>query len=272
MPALIRATFFFEDVNKHGWTETIYNMQPTLDAVMFRAKTLVELRRNLLGTTAKLTFIRVSDDLVKRDSLIYQLPPGNQTSRSGAATGADIANASLVVRLNSTALIRRTLYMRGFPDSINVNSGQYVPDAAFNQGFDDWIAELVVGSWACRTKDQTVTFVSIAGIVQDAVTGNLTITTTAPHLFLLTTPITIKGCRGCPVVNGSYSLVSITNAQQFVIAFRSLIPVYLGGGLTGRLGYTLSAILDGEVRRISHRNAGRPFDSPVGRRRVRKRV
>jgi len=44
---------------------------------------------------------------------------------------------------------------------------------------------------------------------------------------------------------------------------------YLGGGTVVKNGYALGLINTSTIVRASHHNAGRPFDSPRGRRLVR---
>jgi len=270
--AIIRATFFFKDTNNYGWSETIHNLAQDLTQVMTRAASLGISRRNLLGDSARLVFIRVSDDLVKRDSRVTQIPIGDQVTRLGAATAADIANTNLVVRMETDSPIkRRTLYMRGIPDNIVTNSGRYTPDGGFANAFELWAAKILGDSWALRTRDGTQPPHNITLALQDPATGLVTITTADAHGFALTEGILITGARGATQINGTFVPFSIPSATTFVIKLSQLIQPYSGNGVVRKLGYVLGAITDSQVMRVSHRIAGRPFDSPVGRRRARTR-
>lgn len=270
MAVRLRATFFFKDSNGYGWTETIHSQKPDLTSIMAAAKDLIVPRRNMLGNTAYLVFIRVSDDLVKRDSLIYQVPAGDQQSRGSPEGSADIANTSLVVRLQSNPTVRRTLFMRGVPDGIVTQSGKYTPSGAFDQAFTDWLALLQTGQWACRTKDNAVLPHVITNVVQDLATTNTTITTLDNHGLTVQDPVTITGVRGAKEVNGTWPLFSVPTPTSVIIKVPRIVSPYGGGGLLAKIGFLLFPIVDGEVRRVSHRIAGRPFDSPVGRRKARR--
>lgn len=263
---IIRATFFFEDDNKHGWTETIHTQKPDLTTAIAAARALADLRRNCLGDTARITYIRVSDDLVKRDSKIHTVPSGDGTTRTTGATAADIANTAVIVRIEASPLARRTLYMRGVPDEVVTRSGKYTPTGGFSNSFDMWANDLIINNWACRSRDGTNPLHTITDITQVAATGVVTITTIDAHLFELNTPFVVRGVRGAKVVNGTWTPFSIPSATTVTIKITSLIGTYTGGGTAAKLGYILAPITDVKVIRVSHRNAGRPFDSPRGRR------
>jgi hypothetical protein len=268
---LLRATFFFEDTNKHGWTETIHSTAADLSTLLAAATRLSQKRRDLLGLTAGLTFIRVSDDAVKRDSKINHIGFDDTKSRTSESSASDIANTCLVVRLDANPVVRRTLYMRGIPDAVCASAGRYIPTPEFRTKFDEWMALITTEGWACRTKDDLIPVYTISNVTFDPVTGLATITTTAPHLFTLTDPIEIKGVRGCTAVNGKWNIFALAGAETFKIKLGVLLPPYGGGGSVNKIGFKLVNITQGEVRRVSHRLAGRPFDSPRGRRKTSRK-
>lgn len=267
---ICRATFFFKDTNNHGWTETIHSLKADLTSTLTAAKALLTLRVECLGSTAALDFVRVSDDLVKRDSKIYKVPARDGTPKSLGIGNADIANTCLVVRLDANPLTRRTLYMRGVPDAIVDFSGVYTPSPSFRTAFDAWLAQLKSDGWACRGKDGTIVPAVISLITQNPVTGQVTISTATPHGFAVNQAVTIKGVKGATSVNGSWNVFNVLTTTSFTIQTNVLLANWLGGGTVSRLGFTLAAITDGVVMRCGERKAGRFFDSPVGRRRARK--
>ena len=270
--ALIRATFFFKDAGGYGWTETVHNSGADLATVLTRANALARLRRNLLGSSSRLCFIRVSDDEVKRDSRVVNLPFADQTVRNAGIDTSDIANTCLVVRMETDSPVkRRTLSLRGFPDGTCSASGAYTPDAAFDQAFQRWSRDLLKDGWSIRSRDGTQPNHSIVSVTQVPATGVVTVTTLDAHLFELGKAILITGAKGCPQINGTWIPSSIPSGTTFTIQLSQIIAAYTGNGIAKKLGYTLAAITSAEVMRVSHRIAGRPFDSPVGRRRARSR-
>lgn len=270
--AVIRATFFFEDVNKHGWSETIHNLAADLTTAKTRANNLMRHRRNCLGSSARITYIRVSDDLVKRDSEVIINPVGDQLSRVGPATQADIANTSLVVRIQANPLARRTLYMRGIPDDCVTNSGQYSPSPSFVNAFDSWAFSLIQDQWACRSRDGTTPRHNITSVTQDAVTGLVTLTTGTPHGVVMGVPFVIRGVKVGTALNGTWLPVAIVDTDTLRIILKTILPAGVNQGTIALLGYTLAPIIDAKVVRVSHRISGRPFDSPRGRRKARARA
>jgi hypothetical protein len=269
--AQIRATFFFKDDNDYGWTETIHNNAGDLRTAMVKAQALVPVRTACMGLTASLVYIRVSDDLVKRDSLVFQVPVANSRNKPFDAGDSDIANTCLLIRLEASALIRRSLYMRGIPDNVVVKSGQFVATPGFQQALVQWGAKLVLDGWSIRSKDPLSPTVAINNVVQVPATGVVTITTGAPHLLALPAIATIRGVRGSVEVDGSWQVLGIIDATNFTIQLHQLIRPWTGGGSVSKNQYLITGINNVIAVRASHRISGRPFDSPRGRRKARTR-
>lgn len=272
MPVLMRATFFFKDTNGYGWTETIHSKKDGITTTLAAAVSLLPLRRDLLGSTAFIDFVRVSDDLIKRDSKIYVVPPGDRGTRISAQTGADIANTNLVVRLDADPTHRRTLYMRGVPDEAVITSGKYVPNDVFQAAFETWVRELVTNDWAVRSRDNLVTVFAISGYTFNAVNGTVTFTTVGNHNFGVNTAVTIQNLANSARLRGNWAIFGIPTATTFDIKVNFIPPAYSGGGQVSRIAYVLNNIVTGEVRRASHRITGGPFDRPRGRKRGVKRA
>jgi hypothetical protein len=265
--ALNRATFFFKDTNQHGWTETIHSQKSDLPSVLTAAKAVVPLRVKCLGQSSRLVYVRVSDDLVVRDSQVYVVPLDDQVPKNPDLGTSDPANTSLVVRLQASSLVRRTLYMRGLPDNIVEDAGHYSPTPLFSANFALWVSQLVSDSWAIKTVDRLIVQHIITSVAQDVVTGRITVTTLDAHGLTLTSGVQIKGAKGAVAINGLHPIYALPSALSFVINSTVIIPAYLGGGLAAIPGYVLAQITQGTPVRIGERKAGRPFDSPVGRRR-----
>jgi hypothetical protein len=272
MAALIRGTFFFKDQQDYGWTETIYSLQPTLDTAMAKAQLLLVKRRDLLGNTSGLVQLRVSFDDHQRDSLVYPVPVFDQTTKIPTdAEGSDIANTCLLVRLATSAVVRRSLSLRGYPDNIVTLSGQYSPTAGFRTAFVAWANELTNGLWGIRTKDPAALTVPLDNVIQNVATGEVTITTHAPFVVVPNQAITLRAIRGPNTMNGTWRVFNVINPTNFTVLTRTLIRPYLGGGIATVAQFNVTPINSGIVIRVSHRIAGRPFDSHRGRRSARPR-
>lgn len=266
-----KATFFFKDNNAYGWTETYHSLLGSLQGVMDQAFNQLTLRTPLLGDGAQCVYIRVSDDLVKRDSLVRVVTARQGKGGSLGLGFADIANTCLVVRLQHNELFRRTLYMRGIYDAIVDDNGRYQPTAAFTEAFQLWAASLKNNNWAMRNKKRDTPSFNIVAIAQNPINGEITITTAAPHGLLQNQTVLIRGVKGPTFLNGASSVFAVPSPTTFVLKSNRMLSAWLGGGIVSASTFELHVINTAQVVRASHRIAGRPFDSPRGRRLVRSR-
>ena len=273
MPFLLRCTFFMRDTKGYGWTETYHSNKTALLDLQGVALKLGLQRRNLLGSTARMLSFRVSDDLIKRDSRVFRFPPGDQTTRVGGGNASDIANTSLVVRVETANdRVRRTVYMRGIPDSIIVNAGEFQPDQVWSDTFAGYLDLLKADGWVCRSNvDQPATEANVTAVSQNFATGVTLITCDAGIGVALDKPVQIRGARGCPQINGTWRVLSVVSSGVFNIQVNTLLAPYQGGGKAKNVGYLTYPITDAFVNGVSHRNAGRPLGLPPGRRRARSR-
>jgi hypothetical protein len=277
--AIIRATWFFKDDAGYGWSESLHLQAAvaTLAAALPLAITLADFRRRMLGTGVSLYYIRVSDDLVKGDSQVYQVPSGNTDNSVGHVGAHDIANASVLLRLvNNDGLTRAPYYVRGQEDD-NIIDGKFVGTAAFVNAAGNWRAQIVTNLlvsnfWGIKKRDALIIPSQIIFVAQNTATGAVTVSTLLPNGFGVNQPITIKGMQGPGQINGAHSVQSIISATQFTIAFNRLMGAPTRFGLVQQIGFTVVPINDVFIRRAGHRNAGRPFDSPRGRRSKRVRT
>lgn len=264
-----RITFFFTSNRGYGWTETLYTFAPTLDIAMTQAKALLPVRVNLMGRGSFLQFIRVSDDLVKRDSQVYPVPNSDRETKSRAGGDADIANTCCVVRIESGVLKRRTLFLRGIPDDIVLDNGIFRPTPAFTANFTLWAAVLFAGGFAIRVRSDVGAPVDLTNVSTVGPTGLVTITTAGAHGLVPNNVANIRGVLGATQVRGLQRVITVVDASNFQIRVNRVVKPYLGGGNVVLNDYSLAAISNAVVVRCSHHNAGRPFDAPRGRRLVR---
>lgn len=278
-PTLIRATFFFVDDSGYGWTESLHlqNTVLTLTQALVLAKALMPFRVKMLGTGVNLNFIRVSDDAVRGDSQIYRPSPNEQNNGHSLAGPHDIANTCLLVSLrNNDNISRAPYYIRGQDDGL-VQDGIFNPLAYFVTAFNQWgfqinSTDTSPSFWGIKRKDPLVLPVPVTLLTQDPVTGDITVTTSLPTAAVQNTEVTFKGFQGLGQPAGTTFVKSVTDATHFKIASNRLL------GLTNKYGtVTLNAFVVVPINNIvlmrpGHRIAGRPSNSPRGRRRRRTAV
>ena len=268
---LIRATFFFRDNNDYGWTETLYNQGDTLPEVKNRAQALKAFRIPLLGESATMMGLRVSDDLIKRDSLLDDAPFRVGNSVLEKAGDNDIANTALNVRLEAGTLNRRVLYLRGIADEIVKEGGRYVPTAQFNGRFAAWVLALSGDGWSIKTRTDNPTPPNITTIAQDPGTGAVTFTTDANHGLTRNKAVVIKGIKGPSFLNGINRVFEVPTLTTFVVLSNRFLGFWFGTGTAQTLVYALRPSTGGRVMRATHRIAGRPSVPRRGRRKATPR-
>ena len=69
MPVNARCTFFFE-YDKWGWTETFFRVSNSLQEAYDNAVDTITHRMKLNGGGVIMSYLRVSDDDVRRDALL----------------------------------------------------------------------------------------------------------------------------------------------------------------------------------------------------------
>jgi len=148
----VQATWFFKGVGLAtgaGWSETLCcpaNVTATATALT-RAKALAPLRAKLLGDKYQLDYIRVSKMGVWRDSLIDTTvyTGGNVGNKMQTIPEGDFAYSVVLVRMESGDLNRRSFYLSGAPDSIQVID-KVVDDPNWLGNFDTW-KQKVIAQW-----------------------------------------------------------------------------------------------------------------------------
>lgn len=266
--ANIRATFMFKNDNGAGWSETIFSTQIAIPLAMVNAKLMIAPRVGMLGRGSSLAFIRVSDDDVKRDSLIYAVPDGDGRPKSRQIQTADIAHTCLLLRIESGFTKRRSLFVRGVPDNICADNGRYEPDPAFSAAYNIWRVAMLGLSWGIKIRGDAAAPVNISNVSTVGPTGLVTITTAAAHGLVQNDVVNIRQVLGAVQVRGLQKVVSVVDATNFTIRVSRVVKPYLGAGNVTKNSYSVVALSNIDPIRCSHHNAGRPFDSPVGRRRV----
>jgi len=264
---VIRATFFFKQ-RKWGWSESLFSTRADRQPALDDAIAYLPIRVALNGVDTTCEYIRISDDLIKRDSLIFAPPTEDQKARSITVGESDIPNTCIVMRMQSSPTGRRTLSMRGIPDRIVTDGGLFTPGGAWNGAFLRWRNEIISGRWGIKVKDQAQPQVNITGIAWDQ--PSLTTTITFDNNIGIGTGEYVQLGGQLPT-NLLRGIFKVTAAGLNFVKVRTpfLVPAYTGFAWGRKVVYSVAAITSCVALRASHRNAGRPFDSPVGRRRGR---
>lgn len=275
MAALTRITFFFQNIRDAGWTETHFLAAGTdLETIIANAQVLVQNRVRLLGGGASITYVRASDDATQGDSLIY-VPPGNTGSGGGQGAGdADYAGQAILVRLQSTKPPYKTrgqIFLRGVPDSWIIDNGVVNYGSSYSTQIGNWIKALQAANCGLRS----ITNANpqpIQGMVQNAANGIITITTQGAHLATQVPPgniINITKLHGFKGIRGRHSVFTVVSPTVLTIRSNTFMPPYLGSGVLSNVTANFAAIDTFQTIGVTHRKAGRSFDSPHGRLAVR---
>lgn len=111
-----------------GWSETWYTRDTSYDATLKSAEKYCKVRKQLLGKSAFLIGARVSDAIVKRDTLITELQGEDQTTSSYFTGDGDIhdpTQVDLLVRVEGGPFYRRSWFVSGLPDSVTDQAKEF---------------------------------------------------------------------------------------------------------------------------------------------------
>lgn len=265
--AMNKATFFFTG-GKYGWSESYHSKKPDLTSTLAAARDLLPLRLALCAGDVRCEWIRVSDDLVRRDSMLHYVPRGDQSNVTNAAASSANPNLCILVRCDAAQpTVRRNIYMRGFPDDMEKMSGTWYDNAQWRASFTIFSRQLAFDLWAIRTKDPLVAQIPIVSAVQEEGTGIITFTTSANHNLSTNEAITLSNMT-VPALRGNWQVLGTPPSNTtFQVAVRFLLQGVAVTGKVSKVAYKLEEIIKTQDLRISHRIAGRPSDQPRGRRR-----
>lgn len=275
MPQM-RATFFFED-NKYGWSESVWvaGGPQGYEIVGDAAKNLLTLRLQMLGNTTLALYIRISDDLLQRDA--YVIAPGVGPNQLGGV----LAPAQAALQPYYTVMSRwdtpdfRTHginFLGGIPFDVVPNPfNAALLKPAWLKAFNNWANVIIAGDaltgvkWGFRCFDRgTAPQGTITKIV------NATSTITAPGLVAAVgDPVVVSGTSPSRPFGGNYHVTAVAG-NDFTVdqGAKWGAVVYQNGGTLFKKIKTIVAPISIIPIGATHRNRGRPFGSPRGRRRL----
>lgn len=260
---MFRTTWFFK-VNNYGWTENLHHSAVDLATVSARVNTLAPFRKAILAGNAQLAAVRISDDDLFRDSTVNVNPPifGNGTYPGVS----DPAFTSLLIRWDASPTTRKSLYLRGIPDEL-VDTGVFTNDPTWQTRWNDYRNQVIALGFAI--KRLSVTANPIFTLFQVDAAGIAT--TNQLHNFLAGDRVHVTGIKTTPPVPPAFTVLTPTSSFSFALgnwAPRGLqIP---NNGKVRKYLFEVVPITAGVWLRVIKKSTGRPFDSPVGRRRRRR--
>lgn len=271
MADAMKVDFFFE-LGKYGWSEKWFNSGADHTTVLARAQNYLDARLPLSPQAIRCTYVRVSDPKIKGDSRII-LPIAGGSKGQGSAV-PDVPWNTVIVRVDAGPLYRRSLSVRGVADDqvyvdeqnrVQFNSGQ--TQAAWNK----FRKELVDGNWAVRAITKVI---NPKKIFHASTETPILCTTTEPHGLTSGDSVTISRAKGMTYLNGRWT-VNVKSATTFELneSAPNVLPLYQDN--TAIWYPHLHDYFDvdkAEVRKITSRDTGRPFDSSHGRRSKRRKV
>jgi hypothetical protein len=286
VPSNIRATLFFTS-DKYGWSETFFKVADDLQAVLEDAVRMAVNRIRLCGTNVELDYVRVSDDDIRRDSLVAQpnltaqlkksvrdvldvggegAKPKEQKINVAAPDPADQPYSAILLRMEAGPLYRRPMYLRGCPDSIIVNPPGPVQPKEWGDMFRRWVEFLKGNAWGFKVLNRDV------GNPAKPITASPGVApfqlTVAAHGLVQGQRVTVEDIKGEGAVPHGAFTIDVVDPNTIRLRGTTGAFTYDRGGTVRLRVYKVATISSIIIRGETTRRTGRPFDSPRGRRRT----
>lgn len=273
-------------IGDYGWSESYYLEKPsesTLRSFGTKAKNLAERRAKLFGNGVYITGARISDVDVRRDA--YDLPfkylvdsgesvPGYLRISPALNSDALIPNVAVVCRVEGTFKVYHGAhYLSGVPRVIVGQDDLLVfvkawADAA--EAFGDYLAS---SGWSFLALGRAGLYADRNVLTANVATGVVTINpgwglipgTTARWRL-------INWTKEQGTTTRSFAALGTKDGEDTIRFGANVLPSTWSAGPKSIVHpeQTIVVSIDTfETERVSHRNRGRPSDSPRGRRKRR---
>lgn len=274
--AIYKLTYFFQQ-DKYGWSETFYIEAVNLDAAktVATANSVVNARAALLAQNSALGIVnpsieavRISNIAVKRDAALYYL---NVLGTYTTAGYADFPNTAILVSIKGKApgdtaeRYRRSLYLRGQPDTLVINGGQFNPIGTWVANFNAWGSAIRAAGFGMMAKNVAPVPIVNSGMVN--VGSDLEITTLVDHGFSVGDLVQIAGVLPKDIINGEFQVIP-TSSTKYKILGVNIVGTPTWYGTSAKRTVSFIPFSSQLINRVGHRDTGRPFDTPVGRQRT----
>lgn len=260
----MRVSFFFEQ-GPYGWSESVHNLGASYTQVAIPAFALRDARLALLPGSAKLTYLRISDDEAPRDSVLLNEFAANVGL--SPVPNSDPTFTSNLIRISASSRVRRALYMRPAFLGEGSNGDRVVNDPQWLNRYPAWRNQLLdaANGWAVRFWADSDTGLNVQGV--DNSTGNLVINIPGAGLAV-DTSFKLRNFSANVRLNGQYRITAKTGDLYTVtpnkLAGQTILVYAMGKAFT--TSRAMLPVTGCTFVRTTSRKTGRPFASPRGRR------
>ena len=175
---------------------------------------------------------------------------------------------SAVMALITSTSYRCRTFIRGLADQdIHGNLPLNITPSTQTK-FNSWVNQLLTDNWSVQVQARFPPLLQGGKVVAATNAAPIQITTDAAHGLNKGDKVFLRAVKGNKGANGTY-FVDIVDATNFTMRGSAGTGMYISGGFWRKVFYVYVPIQTMVFEReVSHRT-GRPFDSPVGRRRRR---
>lgn len=285
--SVFKVTFAFNS-GITGWSENYYTEAGTPNAAIGVSRALAIVRIKLCGEGVNLPHIRVSELSVRGDSIIDQQPGFTtvtggfgsliQVKPASLALPADVSWTAVLVSFTKANYVIGRVYMRGVADEFFTNDRVFAPTQAWKKAFADYAAELAnpAEGWGFYRSAPSVPGNTFAIRGAAAAANTDIVLDVAPGFPAIAGDIVrVTGLKSnLGTLRGNFAVTNVagnfyTLAKQFPAAS---LPIFTSN--TGKIRIYAPNFVFTPAASFSYfateRKAGRPFGSPVGRRKKAK--
>jgi hypothetical protein len=281
VPQLFRVTFIYRQGDV-GWTDTIFNTAGGITALMNNARALITPLMDLRVNATVLEAIRMSDDLVFRDSNFLPLTPvsgvpGNYPLATNVrpAEPENSVDLRLETPVDNVGIVlslhRRIFPLRGLASEV-FNGPIFEPNPGFNSRLTNLQLALANpdNGWALKVRSIVAPFVPFSGIAAD---GTVSARTVSFDPTWAGKYLTFHRLRGvAPPAVRPFLIVSVDTTiipNTLLLRGWNRGPVLIGaigGAFSQVITFGLQAVAQTIVDGVGRHKVGRPFDLRRGRR------
>lgn len=279
-----RCTFFVR-YKEAGVSFALYQLTEGLAAIAPQVDRLAQSWLSLLGVGVELPYVRVSFEKIRGDVLFLKkryitiiagnqpVPPGWVGVKGSTGGDPDFRDVSVQINWSSSTVERGRTFMRYQPDSMWTNPNGLEIDPNWDNSFEKMLKLMKADQWRIKATASDVTRPPhpVLRVESLVIGGPLQVTTSEPHLMAQGHTVRLGKVEGTPSVNGVHKVTGPVTATTFFLQGTTGTGVLIGQkGYARHLETVYPLIHDANPSRVTTRKAGRPFGSPVGRRRKPK--
>lgn len=284
----VKLTWFLHD-GKGGFSESFYVNGVTLEA--FDPTPLdvyIDARMGIAGAQTAWDYLRINQTVPPLQKKVRVYVPGDDpfglspvtgkfaTNVEGPLKNSDFSGTSLLVRKIAADFSFARIFLRGIPDDVVDEGGQYKPYGLWNRAWEAYVRAVKVMNfgWESATVPVANSPAPITNMVMGT-DGIVTITAGSPIFAGLAVGsslvVRVSKQRTPANINGTLT-VYVKDASNVVTARPiAILPFIQGAGVIGYKTSQFIRINDLEIEGVTERKPGRPFGLYHGRQRNRVR-